>query len=125
MTDAVSEEVQAWQGRPLDPIYPIVYLDCIHVKVSEGAVRVKAVCLAIGITMSGNKEVLCLWLAQTEGVKFWLQVVTELRNRGVQDIFIACFDGLKDFPEAIEAVVPKTVVQLCIVHMVRHCLNCV
>ena len=123
VTDAVSEEVKAWQGRPLDPVYPIVYLDCIHVKVREGAVRVKAVYLAIGITMQGNKEVLGLWLAQTEGAKFWLQVVTELRNRGVQDIFIACVDGLKGFPEAIEAVFPKTVVQLCIVHMVRHSLN--
>ena len=123
VTDAVSEEVKAWQARPLDPIYPIVYLDCIHVKVREGAVRVKAVYLAIGITMQGHKEVLGLWLAQTEGAKFWLQVVTELRNRGVQDIFIACVDGLKGFPEAIEAVFPKTVVQLCIVHMVRHSLN--
>jgi len=123
VTDAVSEEVKAWQARPLDPIYPIVYLDCIHVKVREGAVRVKAVYLAIGITMQGNKEVLGLWLAQNEGAKFWLQVVTELRNRGVQDIFIACVDGLKGFPEAIEAVFPKTVVQLCIVHMVRHSLN--
>lgn len=123
VTDAVSEEVKAWQARPLDPIYPIVYLDCIHVKVREGAVRVKAVYLAIGITMQGNKEVLGLWLAQTEGAKFWLQVVTELRNRGVLDIFIACVDGLKGFPEAIEAVFPKTVVQLCIVHMVRHSLN--
>ena len=123
VTDAVSEEVKAWQARPLDPIYPIVYLDCIHVKVREGAVRVKAVYLAIGITMQGNKEVLGLWLAQTEGAKFWLQVVTELRNRGVQDILIACVDGLKGFPEAIEAVFPRTVVQLCIVHMVRHSLN--
>jgi putative transposase len=122
-TDAVSEEVKAWQSRPLDAIYPIVYMDCIHVKVREGAVRVKAVYLAIGITMEGNKEVLGLWLAQTEGAKFWLQVVTELRNRGVQDIFIACVDGLKGFPEAIEAVFPKAVVQLCIVHMVRHSLN--
>ncbi len=123
VTDAVSDEVKAWQARPLDAIYPIVYLDCIHVKVREGAVRVKAVYLAIGITMAGEKEVLGLWLAQTEGAKFWLQVVTELRNRGVQDIFIACVDGLKGFPDAIEAVFPKAVVQLCIVHMVRHSLN--
>ena len=94
ITDAVTEEVKAWQSRPLDPIYPIIYLDCIHVKVREGAVRVKAVYLAIGVTMTGEKEVLGLWLAQTEGAKFWLQVVTELRNRGVQDIFIACVDGL-------------------------------
>ena len=123
ITDAVAEEVKAWQSRPLDPIYPIIYLDCIHVKVREGAVRVKAVYLAIGVTMAGEKEVLGLWLAQTEGAKFWLQVVTELRNRGVQDIFIACVDGLKGFPEAIEAVFPRAAVQLCVVHMVRHSLN--
>ena len=123
ITDAVAEEVKAWQSRPLDPIYPIIYLDCIHVKVREGAVRVKAVYLAIGVTMTGEKEVLGLWLAQTEGAKFWLQVVTELRNRGVQDIFIACVDGLKGFPEAIEAVFPRAAVQLCVVHMVRHSLN--
>ena len=123
ITDAVSDEVKTWQSRPLDPVYPIVYLDCIHVKVREGAVRVKAVYLAIGVTMTGEKEVLGLWLAQTEGAKFWLQVVTELRNRGVQDIFIACVDGLKGFPEAIEAVFPRAAVQLCIVHMVRHSLN--
>jgi len=123
ITDAVSEEVKAWQSRPLDPIYPIIYLDCIHVKVREGAVRVKAVYLAIGVTMTGEKEVLGLWLAQTEGAKFWLQVVTELRNRGVHDIFIACVDGLKGFPEAIETVFPRAAVQLCIVHMVRHSLN--
>ena len=123
VTDAVADEVKAWQARPLEPIYPIVDLDCIHVKVREGAVRVKAVYLAIGINMNGEKEVLGLWLAQTEGAKFWLQVVTELRNRGVQDIFIACVDGLKGFPDAIEAVFPKAVVQLCIVHMVRHSLN--
>ena len=123
VTDAVVDEVKAWQVRPLDAIYPIVYMDCIHVKVRDGTVRVKAVYLAIGITMNGEKEVLGLWLAQTEGAKFWLQVVTELRNRGVQDIFIACVDGLKGFPDAIEAVYPKAVVQLCIVHMVRHSLN--
>jgi putative transposase len=123
VTDAVNDEVKAWQARPLDPIYPIVYLDCIHVKVREGAVRVKAVYLAIGVSMTGEKEVLGLWLANTEGAKFWLQVVTELRNRGVQDILLACVDGLKGFPEAIEAVYPKTTVQLCIVHMVRHSLN--
>lgn len=123
VTDAVAEEVKAWQSRPLDPLYPIVYLDCIHVKVREGTVRVKAVYLAIGITMDGEKEVLGLWLAQSEGAKFWLQVVTELRNRGVQDIFLACVDGLKGCPEALEAVFPKATVPLCIVHMVRHSLN--
>ena len=123
VTEAVLEEVKAWQARPLDAVYPIVYLDCIHVKVRDGAVRIKAVYLAIGITLTGEKEVLGLWLAQTEGAKFWLQVVTELKNRGVQDIFIACVDGLKGFPEAIEAVFPQTTVQLCVVHMVRHSLN--
>lgn len=123
VTDAVIEEVKAWQSRPLDPVYPIVYLDCIHVKVRDGSVRVKAVYLAIGVSMAGDKEVLGLWLAQNEGAKFWLQVVTELRNRGLQDIFVACVDGLKGFPEAIETVFPKTTVQLCIVHMVRNSLN--
>ena len=93
VTDAVIEEVKAWQSRPLDSIYPIVYLDCIHVKVRDGSVRVKAVYLAIGLNMSGENEVLGLWIAQTEGAKFWLQVVTGLRNRGVQDIFIACVDA--------------------------------
>jgi putative transposase len=124
VTDAVIDEVKAWQSRPLDTLYPIVYLDCIHVKVRDaGAVRVKAVYLALGINMAGEKELLGIWIAQTEGAKFWLQVVTELKNRGVQDIFIACVDGLKGFPEAIETVYPKTAVQLCIVHMVRYSLN--
>lgn len=124
VTDAVLDEVKTWQSRPLDALYPIVYLDCIHVKVRDsGAVRVKAVYLALGINLAGEKELLGLWIAQTEGAKFWLQVVTELKNRGVADIFIACVDGLKGFPEAIEAVYPKTAVQLCIVHLVRYSLN--
>ena len=123
VTDAVIEEVKAWQGRPLDALYPIVYLDCIHVKVRDGRVRVKAVYLAVGVNLRGEKEVLGLSIAQTEGAKFWLQVVTELKNRGIQDIFIACVDGLKGFPEAIEAVYPHAAVQLCIVHMVRNSLN--
>jgi putative transposase len=124
VTDAVMDDAKAWQARPLDGLYPIVYLDCIHVKTRDaGAVRVKAVYLALGISMAGEKEILGLWIAQTEGAKFWLQVVTELKNRGVQDIFIACVDGLKGFPDAIEAVYPKTAVQLCLVHMVRHSLN--
>ena len=123
VTGAVIEEVKAWQSRPLNALYPIAYLDCIHVKVRDGSVRVKAVYLAIGINLSGEKEVLGVWIAQTEGAKFWLQVVTELKNRGVQDIFIACVDGLKGFPEAIEAVYPQAAVQLCIVHMVRNSLN--
>ena len=124
VTDAVLDEVKTWQSRPLEALYPIVYLDCIHVKVRDsGAVRVKAVYLALGINLAGEKELLGLWIAQTEGAKFWLQVVTELKNRGVADIFIACVDGLKGFPEAIEAVYPKTAVQLCIVHLVRYSLN--
>ena len=124
VTEAVVEEVKAWQARPLDTLYPIIYLDCIHVKVRDsGVVKAKAVYLAIGIAMTGQKDVLGLWIAQTEGAKFWLQVVTELKNRGVQDIFIACVDGLKGFPEAIEAIYPYTTVQLCIVHMVRYSLN--
>jgi putative transposase len=124
VTDAVMDEAIAWQSRPLDTLYPIVYLDCIHVKTRDaGSVRAKAVYLALGISMAGEKEILGLWIAQTEGAKFWLQVITELKNRGVQDIFIACADGLKGFPDAIEAVYPKTAVQLCIVHMVRHSLN--
>jgi putative transposase len=124
VTDAVLDEVKHWQSRPLDAVYPIVYLDCIHVKIRDtGAVRAKAAYLAIGINMNGEKEVLGLWIAQTEGAKFWLSVVTELKNRGVQDIFIACVDGLKGFPEAIETVYPLATVQLCIVHMVRNSLN--
>lgn len=124
VTDAVMDDAKAWQARPLDALYPIVYLDCIHVKTRDaGAIRAKAVYLALGVSMEGEKEILGLWIAQTEGAKFWLQVVTELKNRGVQDIFIACVDGLKGFPEAIEAVYPKTAVQLCLVHMVRHSLN--
>jgi putative transposase len=124
VTDAVVEEVKTWQSRPLDALYPIVYLDCIHVKVRDaGSVRAKAVYLALGINLAGEKELLGIWIAQTEGAKFWLQVITELKNRGVQDIFIACVDGLKGFPEAIETIYPKTAVQLCIVHMVRYSLN--
>ena len=124
VTDAVIEDARAWQSRPLDAVYPIVYLDCIHVKVRDaGTVRTKAVYLALGLNLSGEKELLGLWIAQTEGAKFWLQVVTELKNRGVQDIFIACVDGLKGFPEAIETVYPKTAVQLCVVHLVRYSLN--
>lgn len=124
VTDAVMDEVRTWQSRPLDALYPIVYLDCIHVKVRDnGTVRTKAVYLALGINLAGEKELLGIWIAQTEGAKFWLQVVTELKNRGVADIFIACVDGLKGFPEAIESVFPRTAIQLCIVHMVRYSLN--
>ena len=124
VTEAVAEEVKAWQNRPLDALYPIVYMDAIRVKArGNGHVVNKAVYLAIGINLDGAKEVLGMWVSENEGAKFWLQVVTELKNCGVQDIFIACVDGLKGFPEAIETVYPATQVQLCIVHMVRNSLK--
>src|SRR5713101_4978438 len=124
VTDEVIEEVKTWQNRQLDAVYPIMYLDAIQFKVRDsGHVKNKAIYLAIGVTMDGMKEVLGLWIAQTEGAKFWLQVVTEMKNRGVNDILIACVDGLKGFPEAIESVFPQTEIQLCIVHLVRHSLT--
>lgn len=124
VTDEVLTEVKAWQNRPLDPLYPIVYMDAIRIKTrSEGQVANKAVYLAIGITMEGIKEVLGMWISKTEGAKFWLNVLTELKNRGMQDMFIASVDGLSGFPDAIETVYPHTQVQLCIVHMVRHSLK--
>jgi len=123
VTDAVLEEVRAWQSRPLDAVYPILYLDALQVKVkSQGSVRNKAIYLAFGVGMNGLKEVLGIWASDNEGSKFWMQVITELKTRGVQDIFIACVDGLKGFPEAIEAIYPQTQIQLCIVHLVRHSL---
>jgi putative transposase len=124
VTDAITEEITLWQNRPLEEVYPIIYLDAVRVKVRHNSTVInKAVYLAIGITWDGAKEVLGMWIAETEGAKFWLQVVTELKSRGVNDIFIACVDGLKGFPEAIEAVFPKAQVQLCIVHMVRNSLR--
>ena len=118
------DEVKQWQQRPLDALYPVVYLDCLVVRSRDsGAVQNKSVYLALGINTVGEKELLGLWMAQTEGAKFWLSVMNELKNRGLQDIFIACCDGLKGFPEAIEAVYPKTQVQLCIVHQIRHSLR--
>jgi putative transposase len=124
VTEVVSEEVKAWQNRPLEAVYPIVYLDALHVKIRDaGHVQNRAIYVAIGVKLDGDKEVLGLWAGQAEGAKFWLQVVTELKNRGVQDIFIACVDGLKGLPQAIETVFPKAQVQLCIVHLVRNCLN--
>ena len=123
VTDAVLEEVRAWQSRPLDAVYPILYLDALQVKVrSGGRVISKAIYLAFGVNLNGLKEVLGIWASDNEGSKFWLQIITELKNRGVQDIFIACVDGLKGFPEAIEAIYPNTQIQLCIVHLVRHSL---
>ncbi len=124
VTEAVQDEVKAWQSRPLEPLYPIVYMDALHVRMRDnGHVQNRAVHVAIGINLEGYKEVLGLWTSGNEGAKFWLQVLTEIRNRGVQDIFIACVDGLKGFPEAIEAVYPQAQVQLCIVHLVRQSLN--
>ena len=124
VTDAVLEDVRAWQGRPLDAVYPIVYLDAIHVKLrASGHVQNQAVYLALAIDLEGQKELLGLWVGEAEGAKFWLSVLTELRNRGVEDILIACVDGLKGFPEAIESVYPKSQIQLCIVHMVRNSLR--
>ena len=124
VTDAITDEVKAWQSRPLDAVYPILYLDALVVKVRESShIQNKAVHLIVGINTLGRKEVLGLWLTQNEGAKFWLQVLTDLKNRGVRDIFIACVDGLTGFPEAIEAVFPKTEVQLCIVHQVRNSLK--
>ena len=132
VTEAVVDEVTAWQNRPLEAVYPVVYMDALQVKIRDGAhVTSKAVHLAIGINMAGTKEVLGMWLAHAEGAKFWLQIVTELKNRGVSDIFIACVDGLKGFPEAVEAVFPQAQVQLCIVIARRtvheicflHCLS--
>jgi putative transposase len=124
VTDAVEEELKSWQNRALDAVYPIVYMDAIRVKVRHnGQIQNRAIYLAIGITMEGVKEVLGMWTAETEGAKFWMQIVTELKNRGVKEIFIACVDGLKGFPEAIEAVYPLTQVQLCMVHMVRNSLK--
>ncbi len=124
VTDAVIEEVKAWQTRPLEPLYPILFLDALMVKMRhEGRVENRAVYVAIGIDLDGRKDVLGLWTSANEGAKFWLQVLTELRNRGVKDIFIACVDGLKGFPQAIETVFPQAQVQLCIVHLVRASLN--
>jgi putative transposase len=124
VTDAVMDEVRIWQNRPLEPVYPIVYLDALIVKMRhEGRVENRAVFVGIGITMEGNKEVLGLWTSATEGSKFWLQILTEIGHRGVKEIFIACVDGLRGFPEAIMAVYPRAEVQLCIVHMVRNSLQ--
>jgi len=124
VTEAVEEERKLWQNRILDAVYPIVYFDAIVVKVrQEGRVINKAIHLALGVNMQGQKELLGMWMTENESSKFWLSVMTELHNRGVKDIFIACVDGLTGFPEAIEAVFPRTQVQLCIVHMVRNSLR--
>jgi putative transposase len=124
VTDAVIEEVIAWQARPLDEIYPILYLDCIVIKCHQDKrVINKAIYIALAINCEGHKELIGLWISENEGSKFWLSVLTELNNRGVKDIFIACVDGLTGFPEAINTVFPKTKIQLCIVHLVRNSLR--
>jgi len=124
VTDAVVDQVIDWQSRPLDPLYPIVYLDCIVLKIRQDKrVINKAVYLALGVNLEGHKELLGLWLAENEGAKFWLNVLTELQNRGVKDILIACVDGLKGFPDAIASAFPETQIQLCIVHMVRNSIK--
>ena len=124
VTDKVIDELTEWQNRPLDAIYPIVYLDCIVLKVRENQRIVnKSIYIALGVNLEGHKELLGLWIAQSEGSRFWLGILTELKNRGLEDILIACVDGLKGFPEAIEAVYPQTKVQLCIVHMVRNTMR--
>ena len=124
VTDAVLDEVAAWQARPLEPVYPIVFFDALRVKIrDEGLVRNKAVHIALGVRADGTKEILGLWLEQNEGAKFWLRVMNELKNRGVEDVLIAVVDGLKGFPEAILSVFPDAQVQTCIVHLLRHSLD--
>lgn len=124
VTDTVMEQIVEWQNRPLDAVYPIVYLDCIVLKVRQYSRLInKSVFLALGINIEGQKELLGMWLAENEGAKFWLNVLTELKNRGLNDILIACVDGLKGFPDAINTVYPKARIQLCIVHMARNSLR--
>lgn len=124
VTDAILEEVRDWQSRPLEPVYPVIFFDALRVKIrDEGLVKNKAVYVVLGINASGEKDVLGLWIEQTEGAKFWLKVMNDLRNRGVTDILIAVVDGLKGFPEAINSVFPKTMVQTCIVHLIRNSLS--
>jgi putative transposase len=124
VTDAVIEDIKAWQQRPLDDVYPVLYLDALALKIRDGAsVQRKACYLAMGITMEGRREVLGMWFQATEGAKFWMQVLNELKQRGVRDILICCVDGLTGFPEAIEAIFPDTVVQTCIVHLIRTSLK--
>jgi transposase-like protein len=124
VTNAVIEQVVEWQARPLDAVYPIVYLDCLVIKIRQDKKVInKAVYLALGVNIEGHKELLGMWISENEGAKFWLSVLTELQNRGVKDILIACVDGLKGFPDAINTVYPDTQIQLCIVHMVRNSLK--
>ena len=124
ITDKIIHTVKEWQARPLESIYPIVWLDAIHYKIREnGKVLSKAVYTILGVNLEGRKEVLGLYISENEGANFWLQVLTDLSNRGVTDILIACIDGLKGFPDAIETIFPETEVQLCIVHQIRNSLS--
>ncbi len=124
VTDAVMEDARAWQTRPLDDVYPVVFLDALVLKIRDGgSVHRKACYLALAINLDGDREVLGMWFQDTEGAKFWMQVLTELKHRGVADILICCVDGLKGFPEAIEAIFPQTTVQTCIVHLIRASLR--
>jgi putative transposase len=124
VTESVLEEAKAWQQRLLEPLYPIVYLDALFISVRDGgAVTKKAVYVALGMTLDGTRDVLGLWVQETEGAKFWLSVLTDLKNRGLDDVFFVCCDGLTGFPQAIEAAFPKAIVQTCIVHMIRASLR--
>jgi putative transposase len=124
VTDAVMDDARAWQQRPLDDVYPVVFLDALVLKIREGGTVQRRACyLALGVGIDGSRDVLGMWFQETEGAKFWMQVLSELKHRGVRDILIACVDGLKGFPEAIEAVFPKTTVQTCIVHLIRNSLK--
>jgi putative transposase len=124
VTDAVMDDVRSWQQRPLDDVYPVVFLDCMVLKIREGGTVQRRACyLALGVAVDGDRDVLGMWFQENEGAKFWMQVLNELRHRGVRDILICCVDGLKGFPEAIEAVFPQTTVQTCIVHLIRASLR--
>jgi putative transposase len=124
VTDGVMDDVRDWGKRPLEDIYPIVFLDCMVLKIRDGgSVQRRALYLALGVTLDGDRDVLGMWFQESEGAKFWMQVLTDLKTRGVQDILIACVDGLTGFPDAIEAVFPKTTVQTCIVHLIRASLK--
>src|SRR6266511_3213273 len=124
VTDAVMEDVREWQQRPLDDVYPVIFLDALVLKIREGGTVQRRACyLALGVTVEGERDVLGMWFQDTEGAKFWMQVLSELKQRGVRDILICCVDGLKGFPEAIEAIFPATTVQTCIVHLIRHSLK--
>jgi len=124
VTDAVMDDVREWQQRPLDDVYPVVFLDALVLKIREGGTVQRRACyLALGVTVEGEREVLGMWFQESEGAKFWMQVLSDLKQRGVSDILLCCVDGLKGFPEAIEAIYPNTVVQTCVVHLIRHSLK--